>query len=58
MSTHPDNRLVADVLEAEWNARLRALDDARRELEQRRADNPTPQSRTAVDNLLQGKFVA
>ena len=24
MSTHPDNRLVADVLEAEWNARLRA----------------------------------
>ena len=40
MSTHPDNRLVADVLEAEWNARLRALEDARRELEQRRADNP------------------
>ena len=34
------NRLVADVLEAEWNARLRALDDARRELEQRRAEDP------------------
>ena len=31
---------MADVLEAEWNARLRALDDARRELEQRRAEDP------------------
>ena len=40
MQAHPDNRLVADVLEAEWNARLRALDDARRELEQRRAEDP------------------
>ena len=40
MRAHPDNRLVADVLEAEWNARLRALDDARRELEQRRAEDP------------------
>ncbi len=40
MQAHPDNRLVADVLEAEWNARLRALDDARRELEERRAEDP------------------
>ena len=40
MSTQPDNRLVADVLEVEWNARLRALEDARRELEQRRAGDP------------------
>ncbi len=39
MQAHPDNRLVADVLEAEWNARLRALDEARRELEQRRAED-------------------
>ena len=38
MQAHPDNRLVADVLEAEWNARLRDLDDARRELEQRRGE--------------------
>ena len=37
MQAHPDNRLVADVLEAEWNARLRELDDARRALGQRRA---------------------
>ena len=40
MQAHPDNRLVADVLEAEWNARLRALDDARQELEQQRAQDP------------------
>ena len=39
MQAHPDNRLVTDVLEAEWNARLRALDEARRELEQRRAED-------------------
>jgi len=39
MQTHPDNRLVADVLEAEWNASLRTLDDARRELEKRRAED-------------------
>jgi len=29
----PDNRLVADVLEAEWNAKLRALEQARAEAE-------------------------
>ena len=40
MSTHPDHRLVADALEADWNAKLRALDDARRELEKRRAADP------------------
>ncbi len=40
MQTHPDNRLVADVLEAEWNARLRALDHAQQELEQQRAQDP------------------
>ena len=38
MQTHPDNRMVADVLEAEWNAKLRALDEAQRELERRRAE--------------------
>jgi DNA invertase Pin-like site-specific DNA recombinase len=32
----PDNRLVADVLEAEWNAKLRALDEAREVAEQHR----------------------
>ena len=33
MQTHPDNRMVADVLEAEWNAKLRALDEAQHELD-------------------------
>ena len=37
MQTHPDNRMVADVLEAEWNAKLRALDEAQHELERSRA---------------------
>ena len=36
MQTHPDNRMVADVLEAEWNARLRDVDEARQQLEQHR----------------------
>ena len=38
MQTHPDNRMVADVLEAEWNAKLRILDEAQHELERRRAE--------------------
>jgi len=32
----PDNRLVADVLEAEWNAKLRALAAAQEEVERQR----------------------
>ena len=39
MQADPDHRLVADVLEAEWNAKLRALNDAQDELERRRAAN-------------------
>ena len=38
MQTHPDNRMVADVLEAEWNAKLRALEEAQRERERSRAE--------------------
>jgi len=33
MSTDPDNRLVIDILEAEWNEKLRALDEAQQEYE-------------------------
>jgi DNA invertase Pin-like site-specific DNA recombinase len=41
MAADPGNRLVVDVLEAEWNEKLRALNDAQEELEQRRAqDHP------------------
>ena len=35
MVVDPGNRLVADVLEAEWNEKLRALQQAQDELEQR-----------------------
>ncbi len=39
----PDNRLVADVLEAEWNAKLRALAEAREGVERHRgADGYRP----------------
>jgi DNA invertase Pin-like site-specific DNA recombinase len=36
MEVDPGNRLVADVLEAEWNEKLRGLHEAQEELEQRR----------------------
>lgn len=39
MEADPGNRLVVDVLEAEWNGKLRALHDAQEELEQRRAQD-------------------
>ena len=39
MAADPDNRLVADVLEAEWNEKLRALHDAQEQLERRRAED-------------------
>jgi hypothetical protein len=42
MQVDPSNRLVADVLEADWNAKLRALADAQAEYETRRtADRAT-----------------
>lgn len=37
MQVDPDNRLVADSLEAEWNDRLRALSEAQENYERRRA---------------------
>jgi DNA invertase Pin-like site-specific DNA recombinase len=39
MEADPGNRLVVDVLEAEWNEKLRALNDAQEELEYRRAED-------------------
>jgi hypothetical protein len=36
MNVDPQNRLVADTLEADWNQKLHALDEARQEYEQRR----------------------
>lgn len=37
----PDNRLVADALEADWNEKLRALDAAQDEYERRRGTDKT-----------------
>lgn len=40
MQVDPENRLVADALEAEWNAKLRALTEAQEEYErQRKSDS-------------------
>ena len=39
MEADPGNRLVVDVLEAEWNAKLRALHEAQEELERRQAQS-------------------
>lgn len=36
LQVDPDNRMVADALEAEWNEKLRALDDAQQHYEQKR----------------------
>lgn len=38
MKVDPDNRMVADTLEADWNAKLRALADAQDRCEQHRQD--------------------
>ena len=52
MQTHPDNRLVTDVLEAEWNAKLRALDDAQQELERQRSEDPGQLDDTQRQRIL------
>jgi DNA invertase Pin-like site-specific DNA recombinase len=39
MEADPGNRLVVDVLEAEWNEKLRALNDAQDELEHRLSED-------------------
>jgi DNA invertase Pin-like site-specific DNA recombinase len=43
MQVDPHNRLVADALEADWNVKLRALDEAQQHYEQQRqADRAAP----------------
>jgi hypothetical protein len=54
MQVDPNNRLVADALEADWNAKLRALDEAQQQYEiQRQADRATldPNQREQVQSL-------
>ena len=54
LRVHPDNRLVADALEAEWNARLRELTDAQQTYERQRAaaqQTLDAEQRAAILNL-------
>jgi DNA invertase Pin-like site-specific DNA recombinase len=54
MQVDPNNRLVADALEADWNAKLRALHEAQRHYEQQRqADRATldEQQRQKIHDL-------
>jgi len=53
METDPGNRLVVDVLEAEWNDKLRALHDAQEEHEHRRT-----QDRQELDDEQRARIVA
>jgi hypothetical protein len=49
----PDNRLVADVLEAEWNAKRRALAEAREAAEQQRHQDQLRLSATEREAILE-----
>jgi DNA invertase Pin-like site-specific DNA recombinase len=52
MRVDPDNRLVADALEADWNHKLRALGEAQRDYEQQcRADRLTVDERQRAEIL-------
>jgi DNA-binding transcriptional regulator YiaG len=54
MTVDPDNRLVADSLEAEWNDKLRQLDSAQQEYEQQRQTHQaglTPEQQSEVAAL-------
>ncbi len=53
MHVDPANRLVADSLEADWNAKLRARDEAREEYERQRAAE-----RLAVDDEQRRRILA
>jgi len=53
MRVDPDNRLVADTLEAQWNETLRALEQARQDCEkQREAD------RASLDDIQRERILA
>jgi hypothetical protein len=52
MEADPGNRLVVDVLEAEWNEKLRALNAAQEEMQERRAQDHPELSDTQRKNIL------
>jgi DNA invertase Pin-like site-specific DNA recombinase len=53
MKVDPDNRLVADELEAEWNRKLRALAEAQAEYEQR-----LQAEKAALDEATRARILA
>jgi len=56
MRVDPENRLVADTLEAEWNQKLRALNETQREYEHRREQDRQvfhEEQRAAILSLAQ-----
>jgi len=53
MQVEPENRLVADHLEADWNAKLRALGDAQKRFEEHRQDD-----RAVIDEAARGEVLA
>ncbi|MHC4223072.1 MAG: recombinase family protein [Planctomycetota bacterium] len=53
MMTDPNNRLVADTLEADWNDKLRALASAREERERCREEDQIP-----VDEAIRERLIA
>lgn len=52
MQIDPDNRLVADSLEAEWNDKLRVLNEAQKEYEQQRKADQTILNSTQKTQIL------
>ena len=52
MTFEPDHRLVADTLEADWNHKLRAFEQAQREYQQQRQ-----QDRVAIDEELRTRLI-
>lgn len=52
MAVDPDNRLVADALEAEWNDSLRALDGAQDDYERQRAADRTSLTQHQRDRVV------
>ncbi len=53
MRVDPDNRLVADSLEAEWNQKLRAVTEAQEEYERQRQND-----RTTLDEAQRTRILA
>jgi DNA invertase Pin-like site-specific DNA recombinase len=53
MKVDPDNRLVADELEAEWNRKLRALTEAQEEYQRRRQSE-----KTALDEQQRSRILS